>query len=358
MNSEKHLEWLEKNNLQTKTKRLVPSLKEIYTHCLGADKENILIITDHGRKDYHIAPTLAGGYILAARELELNTNVIVQPVKRYNEPVDPRIIKNFIAMEKKGIIIICVSNKLGEIKKISKSFRGFVKEMQHRFISATSLGTINNTFLDTIIDAIVIDYTKLRKRQEKIKKIFDNGNILHIKTNAGTDLEIDIEGKLAISNDGNYTTKGSGGNIPCGEVYIPPSGKTGVNGRVVIDTSSRNAMGTTLVKHPITLDIKDGRVIGIKGDAAARLLEKTLVEAEKKAKYPKNVRLIGELGIGMNPNARIIGSMIVDEKVAGTAHIAIGSNNWFGGDIKTIVHLDQVFRNPEIMVDGKRLKVE
>ena len=64
---------------------------------------------------------------------------------------------------------------------------------------------------------------------------------------------------------------------------------------------------------------------------------------------------MGELGIGINPGAVLIGSMIMDEKVLGTGHIAIGSNSWFGGDIKTIYHGDQVFKSPVYYLDGKKM---
>ena len=87
------------------------------------------------------------------------------------------------------------------------------------------------------------------------------------------------------------------------------------------------------------------------------MVEETLAEAEKKAQFPERVRLIGELGIGINPGARVVGATIIDEKVLGTAHVAIGSNYWYGGQIKTIIHLDQVFKDPEIYVDGEKLKV-
>ena len=49
--------------------------------------------------------------------------------------------------------------------------------------------------------------------------------------------------------------------------------------------------------------------------------------------------------------------MIVDDKSLGTAHIGIGSNYWFGGDIYAIIHLDQVFKNPAVYFDGELLKI-
>jgi len=49
---------------------------------------------------------------------------------------------------------------------------------------------------------------------------------------------------------------------------------------------------------------------------------------------------------------------IIDEKAHNTAHIAIGSNYWFGGSIYAAIHLDQIFRNPKIYVDGRELRIK
>ena len=112
-----------------------------------------------------------------------------------------------------------------------------------------------------------------------------------------------------------------------------------------------------LIKKPIELTIKDGEITEIKGGEEAKQLENTLKWAASVAKNPGNVRRICELGIGLNPKASIIGAMIVDDKTLGTAHIGIGSNYWFGGNIYAIIHLDQVFKNPKIYLDGELLKI-
>ena len=73
------------------------------------------------------------------------------------------------------------------------------------------------------------------------------------------------------------------------------------------------------------------------------------------SKNPDGVKMIGELGIGINPDASLIGPTIINEKLLGTAHVAIGSNYWFGGNIYAKIHLDQVFRKPKIEADGKAI---
>ncbi|UCH12715.1 MAG: hypothetical protein JSW18_01855, partial [Candidatus Omnitrophota bacterium] len=89
----------------------------------------------------------------------------------------------------------------------------------------------------------------------------------------------------------------------------------------------------------------------------ADALRLTLDWAEEKAKHPWGVRRIGEFGLGLNPRAKILGATIIDEKVLGTAHFAVGSNYWFGGTIYAIIHLDQIFRKPSVYIDGQLLKV-
>jgi len=357
MNSKDYIQWLSENSLLEKTRFNVTLFKRIFKECLGASNENVLIITDNGYDSRRTAPIVAGSYYMAAQELGLKTNLVLQSDKTAVDNAGNNVTDALNEIDEGGIMILCVSNKLGKITKISKTFRGYVRKKNQKFISSTSLGTIHDSNLDVFLRAIDINYDKLQERQAKVKELLDDAEILHVRTKAGTDLEIKIKDKRAVSNDGNYTTPGVGGNIPCGEVYVPPMGKNGVNGKVVIDTSSRNIEGTLLIKEPITLEIEKGRIVDIRDGRAADLLDQSLEDGEKRAKHPENVRLLGEFGIGMNPNARIIGSTLLDEKVMGTAHVAIGSNTWFGGDIKTIVHFDQVFMKPEITLDGKILTV-
>ena len=68
-----------------------------------------------------------------------------------------------------------------------------------------------------------------------------------------------------------------------------------------------------------------------------------------------NGRQLAELGIGTNPAATLSGSILEDEKVIGTAHLAFGSNVSFGGVNAASVHIDGVLLEPTIQVDGRPL---
>jgi leucyl aminopeptidase (aminopeptidase T) len=248
-----------------------------------------------------------------------------------------------------------LSGKLGSIRALSHSYRNYIRENHHRFVSATSLGKLGEENYQAVIDTINIDYNKLQEKAEVIKNELDNGNELRITSDSGTDLKMELKNR-AVLNTGNYKKAGTGGNIPAGEVYLAPKWKT-AEGKIVIDGSSAYRGGTQLIEEPIVMDVKRGEIIDIDGAGEADNLRSTLDWAYKKARHPWGIRRIGELGIGINPNAKIIGATIVDEKVHGTAHVGIGSNYWFGGTIYAIIHLDQVFKNPKLYIDGKLLKI-
>ncbi|RMF05165.1 aminopeptidase, partial [Candidatus Woesearchaeota archaeon] len=47
--------------------------------------------------------------------------------------------------------------------------------------------------------------------------------------------------------------------------------------------------------------------------------------------------------------------VLEDEKVLGTAHVALGNNISFGGSVNVPVHIDGVFRKPTVFVDGRKI---
>ncbi len=350
------LKWLKEHSLYDSAYKASISLKKIFTPCLAVNNEKVLIVGDVGYENRNTAAVLSGAYYLAAEQLKLDAKLILQSVKSRGDVSDEDVVKSLSGLKAGNIIILNMSDKLGNIQELGKSFRRWVGKKNHRFISAMSLGDLATSNIELILKAIDVSYKPLQAQHELIRQKLENAKEVHITTPAGTDLRYDKSGIDAISADGNYTAHGTGGNLPAGEVYAPPNGKN-VSGKVVIDGSSRTHEHTILIKQPIELSIEEGEITAIKGGEEAKQLESTLKWAASVAKNPGNVRRICELGIGLNPKAQIIGAMIVDDKTLGTAHIGIGSNYWFGGSIYAIIHLDQVFKNPAIYLDDELLRI-
>ena len=328
---------------------------DIIKNNLAWNGEKILIIGDSGKHGYHLSRAINYGYLLACKELKTYYEYVEQEYDPNRNYADKNLIKKLDEISDGSIIICNASTSLGKLGELGKSFRKYANLRNHRFLSATSLGSIGNKFLELYVNAMDVDYDYLETEALRIKRILDSAKEVRITTKAGTDLVYNVEGVEARVNTGVYKEPGKGGNLPGAETYTAPNG-INVNGVVVVDVSSKVKKKTQIISEPIVLTIKDGRVVKIDGGEEANVLKKTLVEAEKNSKRPENVTRIAELGIGLNKRATILGAMIIDEKVYGTAHIALGSNYWFGGDIRVNIHLDQVFRDPVILVDGKPLQ--
>lgn len=191
--------------------------------------------------------------------------------------------------------------------------------------------------------SIDLDYSILKKRVDVIAKRLTLSKHLEIYTDSGTHLTMSTKNRRGFSDNGVYTTFGAFGNLPAGEACISPCEGT-TEGTLVIDAS---APLVGKLKHPIKIKIKRGLAQGIPLPKIAKLIKP----------LGKRALNIAELGIGLNRKAKVTGNILEDEKSYGTAHLAIGANISFGGNVSCPCHLDFVFFNPTIIIDGKRLKI-
>ena len=72
---------------------------------------------------------------------------------------------------------------------------------------------------------------------------------------------------------------------------------------------------------------------------------------ERQLDHDEGSRLVCEVGMGLNPGARLVGRMLEDEKALRTAHVAFGSNQGFpGGHVYSGRHMDVLVHLPTISV--------
>ncbi|MBT6006958.1 MAG: hypothetical protein HOG79_14660 [Prolixibacteraceae bacterium] len=331
----------------------IPTFNKILKQCFKVKKEKLLIVSDLGEEGKRLALMLAYGHYLAAKKRKIEVELVIQNVKKGFMEAEPHVVRAIESLPSGSVILVNVSNKFGRFGG-KKSFRKFCKDSGHRFGSASGLSGAQSSHFPIFIEAMNINYLRMQKTGLKIKKQMDKAKEIKITTELGTNLVANIEGMQAVANVGAYSNAGDGGNVPAGEVYIAPKGIDNVNGIVVLDGSIRHESGTKLLNNKLIMHIENGKVIKLEGPQA-HILESTFRKFEDRAKFPERIRLVAEIGVGINPGAVLMGIALMDEKAQGTAHIGIGSNSWFGGDIKTIFHGDMTFKNPKILLDGKEL---
>jgi aminopeptidase len=175
---------------------------------------------------------------------------------------------------------------------------------------------------------------ELKERLKNIRRV-------KIITDLGTDIVFDLDGCTWMMDTGLCQEPGRSCNLPAGELYIAPRN---ANGIFVVDGS---ISGFGLLDSSLEFTVKDRYVTDIKGkhsDKMRSMLDRVGYEAFN----------IAELGIGINPEARLIGNVLEDEKVGGTVHIALGDNSTFGGDVIAGIHLDGIIKKPILYLDGEK----
>lgn len=298
--------------------------------------ERVLIVTNPSRDVKRISEALAA----AAAAAGAKTTVLVQPVKTQLDVTDRTVLK---AIETKPDVVISMSKE-----KIGK-MPGSAESPLQRLLDRKRMRTFWSPSATVKIfeETVAIDYAALRTDVAALARHFRGAVATRVTAPSGTDITVGMKGRIARKDDGDYRKRGSGGNLPAGEVYVSPALGSS-NGLIVFDGSIAALKGMIMIRKPITCVVKGGFVTDITGGAEAIRLLECIRTAERAKRITKNVRNLGEFGIGMNRKAKIVGNILEDEKVYGTCHFAIGAN--FEGDAPALIHLDGLVKKPTIRI--------
>lgn len=177
----------------------------------------------------------------------------------------------------------------------------------------------------------------------------EGAETIRIRGAAGTDLTLRVGGRPWLT-DATQLRPGNFANFPGGEIFVAPHAD-GADGVLVADLTVPYTVDG-LVDEPVTLRFEHGRVTSIEGGRAAAMLRELVESAGSGAD------VVAELGIGLNPTVQPRGHVMLDEKAAGTAHVAIGRNTGsYGGDNEASIHVDMIFSAPEVEADGRPIEL-
>lgn len=189
----------------------------------------------------------------------------------------------------------------------------------------------------------VAAWRELSARQARLVERLRDVHEVHIEAE-GTDLRLRVDDRIWINSDGRR-------NMPSGEVFTGPLERS-ANGtiRFTVPTDPRGA-GV----EGVELTFADGEVVAASADRGDEYLQAAL-QTDDGARY------LGELGIGTNVGIdRPTGSILLDEKMAGTVHLALGrSYPETGGTNRSSLHWDLICDlrdGGRISADGEPLHI-
>ena len=185
----------------------------------------------------------------------------------------------------------------------------------------------------------VAEWKKLHELQAGLIEKLSSAKTVRIQAD-GTDLTLNVGGRIWVNSDGHR-------NMPSGEVFTGPL-ETSATGTIRFDIPS--AVQGTLVSG-VELTFEEGKVVSAKADEGDELLQAQL-------ETDPGARFLGELGIGTNFQIqRPTKSILFDEKIGGTVHLALGqSYRETGGTNQSAVHWDLICdlrRGGTITLDGE-----
>jgi leucyl aminopeptidase (aminopeptidase T) len=199
--------------------------------------------------------------------------------------------------------------------------------------------------------AMTADFLAIRRRAERLAAVLRATTTLHVTSAGGTDLTATIAGREPKAwLTGICRNAGEVSALPGGEVSLPPI-EGSAKGTVVWE---RVASDLGALAAPLRITVRDGRAVDVEGAGRDQVERLRHVLATI-----RNADNIGEIGIGLNPVARIAGDITEAKKADGTIHVALGdSANEYGGLVVSAVHLDGLVMAPTLELDGRAVIVD
>src|SRR6478672_7350719 len=191
---------------------------------------------------------------------------------------------------------------------------------------AQEAGMTLAAFEDFLYGAVLLDWEAEHARLSTFAALFDAADEVRI-VGEGTDLRLSLAGRRMEVDAGM-------GNMPGGEFFGCPV-EDSAEGTITFAEFPQLRDGRQL--RNVRLRFSGGTVVDASADSEEQFLLDTL-------DTDPGARRIGELGVGCNPGiTRYMGNVYFDEKIDGSAHIALGFGFAdLGGTNESAIHWDLV----------------
>lgn len=326
----------EELSIEEVAEQLKISARMVIKTCMDVRRgENVLIVCDPTTGD------IGQALHEAANERSDRVLLIVMPKARHHGEEPPSPVAHL--MRQQQVVIAPTRYSLTHTRAIRQSLREGSRV-------ATMPGMTNEMFSRGGMSA---DFSLIKQRISDLGPYFRRRRIVKVTSEQGTNVTFEVnwrEWKLddnGICNRPKMLT-----NLPAGKAFIMPR-EGSMNGTVVIDGSWES----NLVDEPISLIIEDGTVMDVKGGTIAAAIRQEFGEAAKRlrSKDRENVWTMAEFGFGMNPQARLFGNVLEDEKRLGTCYFSVGDNTALGGTSAVGIHMPGVLKNASVWLDDTQL---
>jgi leucyl aminopeptidase (aminopeptidase T) len=293
-----------------------------------AEGDSVVIVTDPEMERY--ATLIAD----AARDRGALVTTCLMPVRRQDGEEPPEPVAR--AMAEARVIFSPVSISITHTRAMRAA------------LEAGARAILMTAYTDEILTSPALLETDFHQQATVCRRIgdaFTAGKQVRLTSPKGTDLTFSIDGRRANVLT-NVPDPGQLAPVPDIEVNVVPV--TGSASGILVADASIPYLGIGILEDPVVCTMQEGFITRMEGGAEADRLRVYLSSFGD-----HNCFNVAELGVGLNPNARLRGEMLEDEGVLGTIHIGIGTSHTLGGEIVAPTHYDLLMWEPIIEVDGR-----
>ncbi len=300
----------------------------------GVAGERLAIVCDEEKRA--VGTTFAH----AAVDLGLWVRLFLAPTStRYRTDVSPAL-REYIIGQRPDIFLNLFRGPAEEV-----SFRIAVTALETR--RRVRLGHCPGITLDMLTDGALAlrenDYEAMHARVEQILQRLQDVVRVTVTNPEGTALRFGVKDRPFFTDTKvNWKTM-KWMNLPVGEVIVGPE-ETSMNGTLVCSTA---VGGIGLLDAPVTVEVADGKVVSLRGDAREQV-----EKIEENLAIDDWASFVGEFAFGLNPKARMLDEFLETEKVEKTVHVAFGNNiDYPGGCNPSANHMDFLITEPTVEVE-------
>lgn len=255
-----------------------------------------------------------------------------------------------VAVDRARAVLICVAAGTGTI--------GFRKALVHASVDVSRyVGMIPGATLEVLGHAVNIDYDAVQDRCDDlaVAMLLGNDAVLTTIDASGQGRPYELRLGLGLLRRSPITSTGiiepdTWGNLPGGETFIAPVEGTAAGEYLLNGSFTEHVLRDD---QPLVLRFDAGHLVEVEGVGPGReAFDRLIGWPDCAAQVPP--LSLAELGIGVNANIdELTGNPLFDEKMAGTAHIAVGDNSIYGGALLSHLHEDFITRRPSLRIDGQ-----
>lgn len=194
-----------------------------------------------------------------------------------------------------------------------------------------------------------VDNERLARFLLKVTDMTKSAKKMRVTTPAGTDVSFEIEPKHYLQCDAGDASK-PGMFMLAGQINVVPRHST-IQGKIVFDGALMPPVGR--LNNPVSLTVKDGKIINIEGGQEAKAFKEWLESLED-----DNMYRMAHIAYGFNPGAKLTGNIVEDERVWGSTEWGMGYVSPLDAPpdgINAKSHSDGICLNSSIWLDDKQI---